>query len=447
MGGGSLHLGLDVGPVSAWLDILLDVFIQFKPFHYTADLSVSVGCAISINVWFVHVRISVSVGASLHIEGPDPFGGSANVDFYVCSFTIHFGGSVNPPPPISLEEFYSIVASPGANTADAPGRPEEETPTPIDPETTKIKFTIVDGLSPPDKVESSSGSGFPSFSAATRWRVKPGTFTFVVAVDFALSVSILSTLDENDEDFDMPLFPAGSTTPPPRFYSKPMHLVLPIDSVMVVQVFRLESDGTRSVVKGFTGNMIMKDVPVSIWGQYSRDDDPADPSSNTAELKRADGPTMNLCLGCQLMSPSPQLLLSSPVGIFDATVAFREMLDPTNPKHIKPIEPTQGSLLAVSAHRNEIDGQTRWDEVKNDWTEAANHGRAILEDQSDGSLGLMSMLATRLGWDKPPPENRPDLSFTDDTPDWVLKTNFPVKLVSELDRTYPSLPMYVAAVL
>lgn len=95
MGGGALHMGLDIGPVSAWLvssllgdqawmgaadfdspqDAAIDVFIQFKPFHYMADISVSVGCAISIKVWFVRVRISASVGATLHIEGPDPFGG------------------------------------------------------------------------------------------------------------------------------------------------------------------------------------------------------------------------------------------------------------------------------------------------------------------------------------------------------------------------------------
>lgn len=75
MGGGALNMTLDVGPVSAWLSISLDVFIQFKPFYYTADLSISVGCAISINVWFIHVRISVSVGAALHIQGPNPFGG------------------------------------------------------------------------------------------------------------------------------------------------------------------------------------------------------------------------------------------------------------------------------------------------------------------------------------------------------------------------------------
>jgi hypothetical protein len=92
MGGGGLHMGLDVGPVSAWLDILLDVFIQFKPFYYTADLSVSVGCAISINVWFVHVTIKVSVGAALHIQGPDPFGGVG-----VFSFPSPFHPPIHPP--------------------------------------------------------------------------------------------------------------------------------------------------------------------------------------------------------------------------------------------------------------------------------------------------------------------------------------------------------------
>lgn len=93
MGGGALYFGLDIGPVSAWLDvgkieiskqadsqltrvsIAMDVFIQFKPFHYRADISVSIGCSISIKVWFVRERISASVGAALHIEGPDPFGG------------------------------------------------------------------------------------------------------------------------------------------------------------------------------------------------------------------------------------------------------------------------------------------------------------------------------------------------------------------------------------
>jgi hypothetical protein len=88
MGGGGLHMGLDVGPVSAWLDISLDVFIQFKPFYYTADLTVSVGCAMSINVWFVHVTIKISVGAALHIQGPDPFGG-------VCAFP--FPSPFHPP--------------------------------------------------------------------------------------------------------------------------------------------------------------------------------------------------------------------------------------------------------------------------------------------------------------------------------------------------------------
>jgi hypothetical protein len=87
MGGGGLSMTLDVGPVSAWLSISLDVFVQYKPFFYTAELQVSVGCAISINVWFVHVRISVSVGADLYIQGPDPFGGVSTPRFALSNFS------------------------------------------------------------------------------------------------------------------------------------------------------------------------------------------------------------------------------------------------------------------------------------------------------------------------------------------------------------------------
>ncbi|KAK4934937.1 hypothetical protein LTR10_023903 [Elasticomyces elasticus] len=108
MGGGGLHFGLDVRPASAWLDVSLDVFIQLKPFHYMADLRVSVGCAISIKVWFVHIRTSASVGATLHIGGPEPFEGYANVDLYLFSFTIHFGSQSRPAPPVDLFDFYKM---------------------------------------------------------------------------------------------------------------------------------------------------------------------------------------------------------------------------------------------------------------------------------------------------------------------------------------------------
>ena len=43
MAGGSLHLSLSVGPVSAYADLIIDAFINFKPFHFRAEISLTVG--------------------------------------------------------------------------------------------------------------------------------------------------------------------------------------------------------------------------------------------------------------------------------------------------------------------------------------------------------------------------------------------------------------------
>ncbi len=48
MAGGMLHMSLDVGPVSAYCDMVLDAFINFKHFHFRTEISLSVGveCAL-----------------------------------------------------------------------------------------------------------------------------------------------------------------------------------------------------------------------------------------------------------------------------------------------------------------------------------------------------------------------------------------------------------------
>lgn len=441
MGGGSLHLGLDVGPVSAWLDIILDVFIQFKPVHYTADLSVSVGCAVSIKVWFVHIRISVSVGAALHIEGPNPFGGFANVDFYVCSFTIHFGGSIKPPDPIPLQEFYDIAADPGARAEDTAASTTNDS----DLNTTKIKFTMISGLSPPEKVES---TGLPNTttSATTAWRVKPGTFSFNIGVDFALSDVTLLSRDSGGKIL-VPLFPPFSSAPPPSFYSKPMHLTDPIKSTLTITVWKNEAND-RQIVPGFTGSMVMKDVPVSLWGMYDVNEDPAGPSSSPPGLKNAGGPTMNLCLGVQLIAPPPTLVVG-PVGSFYPAVAFREML---NSKPLPSLDKMQVVFLAGTAHDGKLDAAVRWNDVKTDWQVATETGKKILDDQFDSggsviSFGFTSLLVEKLGWDRPPPNGKTKSSQAGSTspPEWRLQTRPPNTLIMDLERTYQTLPLYAAA--
>jgi hypothetical protein len=52
MAGGSLHMSLSVGPVSAYCDVMLDAFINFKPFHFRATISLSVGVECDIGKSF-----------------------------------------------------------------------------------------------------------------------------------------------------------------------------------------------------------------------------------------------------------------------------------------------------------------------------------------------------------------------------------------------------------
>ncbi len=71
-----LRASLSVGPVTAWMDAAFDALINLHPLHYTVDFHVDVGVDCHIDFWFVHIHVSASIGAELHIEGPD-FGGSA----------------------------------------------------------------------------------------------------------------------------------------------------------------------------------------------------------------------------------------------------------------------------------------------------------------------------------------------------------------------------------
>jgi hypothetical protein len=76
MGGAALHVSLDVGPVSAYLDASFDAIINFEPFHYRVDMRIAIGVSCNINILFIHIHIHVEIGADLRIEGPD-FGGVA----------------------------------------------------------------------------------------------------------------------------------------------------------------------------------------------------------------------------------------------------------------------------------------------------------------------------------------------------------------------------------
>ncbi len=102
MAGGRLELTYGISCAYVWFTAYADFLISWDPFYYEIDIGISVGATFSIQVCFwgfcVGVSITVSLGATLSIEGP-PLHGTATVDLAVCSVTVAFGDNANPQPP------------------------------------------------------------------------------------------------------------------------------------------------------------------------------------------------------------------------------------------------------------------------------------------------------------------------------------------------------------
>jgi len=102
MAGGRLELTYGISCAYIWFTAYADFLISWDPFYYEIDIGVSVGATFSISICFfgacVNISVTVSLGASLTIEGP-PLHGSATVDLAICSVTVAFGDNANPQPP------------------------------------------------------------------------------------------------------------------------------------------------------------------------------------------------------------------------------------------------------------------------------------------------------------------------------------------------------------
>jgi hypothetical protein len=114
MAGMRMTATFEAGPVKAWFDAGLDFLIAWAPFHYEADAWVTIGCSVDLGLF----TLSVQVGADLQVWGPE-FGGQAQVDLDVVSFTISFGAAPTPPAPVGWSTFAANFLPP-ADSAPAP---------------------------------------------------------------------------------------------------------------------------------------------------------------------------------------------------------------------------------------------------------------------------------------------------------------------------------------
>ncbi|MFB9248213.1 DUF6603 domain-containing protein [Sphaerisporangium melleum] len=90
MAGGRLDVVFHAGPLRAWFTAQADLLLSWRPFHFAASVSVSIGVSLQVDVWFVHKTLTASVGAILELWGP-PTGGHVSAHILGFTVTVDFG--------------------------------------------------------------------------------------------------------------------------------------------------------------------------------------------------------------------------------------------------------------------------------------------------------------------------------------------------------------------
>lgn len=90
MAGGSLDATYHTGNLKAWFNAHADIIIWYNPFHFIADIGVTVGASYKLDLGASTAVFTVELGADLTLWGP-PTGGTVTIHWFVISFTVGFG--------------------------------------------------------------------------------------------------------------------------------------------------------------------------------------------------------------------------------------------------------------------------------------------------------------------------------------------------------------------
>ncbi|RKK74303.1 hypothetical protein BFJ69_g8583 [Fusarium oxysporum] len=279
MAGGMLQAVFSAGPLGAHFDAHADFLVNLKPLHYVADMAVSAGVYYEIRVWRFRKKISVNVGASLHLEGP-PIHGSVHFDLSVVSFTVSFGsGSSEGKRAISLRELMDLVLQDGGD--------RRENNAIVNPHT----FTAVSGLLGDDKKKSDTVSKASANKVASdkeRWHVRSDNFIFSVR-------SAVPTNSVGIEGRGASQYIGNSIISRPMQMKKDTNDSSKIKSTLGVKVWNVKE---KKVVPFREVAKVEDQLPANYWGPYSE---------NTADYMRPDRmpPTVSHLVGATLVPPAP----------------------------------------------------------------------------------------------------------------------------------------------
>ena len=260
MGGGSLHAALHAGPLEAWFDAFANFLINYKPFHFLAEAGIDVGVGFNIDVWFIHIHISIDVGADLTLWGP-PLAGRVHISLWVVKFNINFGDAETNVDPIALLEFYELVLQ-----ADKSSNLQTEAPALASPRVTEVEAN--DEKQPMD-MPKNEGHTFLAESGLMNdtdkgarkqnqdWIVRGGSFVFVIGCKMAISRA-----DQMDGETSI-----GNITYDQAVYARPMKLTAQTKELeATLEISLTRKDG--KVITGWQMEKVVKSLPTALWGEW-----------------------------------------------------------------------------------------------------------------------------------------------------------------------------------
>ncbi|KEF54961.1 uncharacterized protein A1O9_08613 [Exophiala aquamarina CBS 119918] len=432
MAGAFIHCELHVGPVFAYLDAAFDAMVQFEPVHYWVDMHVEVGVECRVRLLFVTIHISISIGAELHIEGPE-FGGIAHVDFWFFSFDIEFGKRPSLPAPLTLAQFYDVCAKAGPPDA-ANGRTE-----PPEGLVLELKFSLEDGnfvMPTEDTQKDANGNPVPvteptSTGAGAKWFVKGGSFKFRVSSVFALSAARIETPESGEDEWiddvgyahDLPTQEGSGDMEAVEgldeielLSARPMGVSRAIKAPLYVGI--RDADTPERVTTGWTASFVIQQMPKQMW---------LDPGQSIDALSREKG-SMPLRMGVQFEAPPPVLAVSK-IPPFNATdmskfnVAHKDLPDHEAEQDV--FLPAPRDAAGVPATWPAM--QEAWAATAALWDRPSEEGEPV--EEAGLARAMLTACMSALAWDKPSPETLAHVNTDEYTPWELPDVKFPERLV------------------
>ncbi|CAN5267626.1 hypothetical protein BH10PSE19_BH10PSE19_00740 [soil metagenome] len=274
MMGGALQAIFQAGDLKAWFTTSTDFLIEWHPFHYQAEIGVSVGASYRLNLLFSSATVSIEIGANLELWGP-PTGGNVDVNWSIISFSIPFGSIQSEPQAITWQEFRSFlprnaaVATPSSKLLLTNGSSDNS-------DTTQLSRIMV---------EQGLNKQITRADQSSCWIVRADEFCFHTDSSLPLTSINLNNIIVTDEN--------NNNKPDAAIYIKPMRSAA-IDNTHVVTLNQVELDAQGNISKVDTTpidithwhyQIIKRNLPDALWGKPSTSAvQGADASLNTALL-------------------------------------------------------------------------------------------------------------------------------------------------------------------